>query len=201
MSSILIKNIGRLYSGDINDPEIDANSLLIKDGKIAQIGNDLDVEASKVIDAKGNTVLPGLLDSHAHPVLGDWTPRQNCLSWIDPYVRSGVTGLISVGEPHTPGKPKNAEGMRALATLTKQTFDNVRPSKMKVYGGAYMLHKDAEEADFKMFVDMGCKNTGEIGLGTANTVETAGHMMKWAKDAGLVVTCHRGAAYLHAQRH
>ncbi len=197
MAKILLKNIGCLYSGNIKEPVLKANSILIEDGKIVEVGNDLSAADAKVIDAKGTTVMPGLIDSHTHPVVGEWTPRQGSMSWIDPYVRSGVTGLISVGETHIPGKPKNAEGMRALATLAKQTFDNVRPAKMKLYGGAYILHKDAVEADFKKFVDMGTKCTGEIGLGSANTVETVGHMMKWAKDAGLKVTIHRGASYLH----
>ena len=197
MAKILLKNIGCLYSGDINEPVIKADSILIEDGKIIEVGNNLASSDAKVVDVKGTTVMPGLLDSHTHPVIGEWTPRQNAMSWIDPYVRSGVTGLISVGETHIPGKPKNAEGMRALATVAKQTFDNVRPAKMKLYGGAYIMHKDAAEADFKKFVDMGCKCTGEIGLGSAITVETAGPMMKWAKDAGLKVTIHRGASYLH----
>lgn len=198
MTKMLVKNIGCLFSGDINEPVLDANSILIEDGKILEIGNNiLASDDMEVIDAKGTTVMPGLIDSHAHPVVGDWTPRQGAMSWIDPYVRAGVTGLISVGETHIPGKPKNAEGMRALATLTKHTFDNARPSKMKVYGGAYIMHKDAVKEDFEKFVAAGHKCTGEIGLGSANTVETASQIVKWAKEAGMVVTCHRGAAYLH----
>ena len=126
MAKILLKNIGCLYSGNIKEPVLKANSILIEDGKIVEVGNDLSAADAKVIDAKGTTVMPGLIDSHTHPVVGEWTPRQGSMSWIDPYVRSGVTGLISVGETHIPGKPKNAEGMRALATLAKQTFDNVR---------------------------------------------------------------------------
>jgi len=197
MAKILLKNIGCLYSGDIDKPVIKADSILIEDKKIVEVGNGVTCDGAKVIDVKGTTVLPGLIDSHTHPVLGDWTPRQGAMSWIDPYVRSGVTGLMSVGAPHTPGKPSNAVGMRALATLTKQTFDNARPAKMKVYAGAYMLHKDASPEDFKMFVDMGCHVTGEIGLGSANTVETAGVLVKAAKAAGLKVCIHRGASYLH----
>lgn len=197
MAKMLLKNIGCLYSGDIKEPVLNANSILIEDGKIVEVGNNLSAPDAQVVDVKGTTVMPGLMDSHTHPVIGEWTPRQGAMSWIDPYVRSGVTGLISVGETHIPGKPKNAEGMRALATVAKHTFENARPAKMKLYGGAYILHKDATEEDFKKFVDMGIKCTGEIGLGSANTVETAGHMMKWAKDAGLTVTIHRGASYLH----
>ena len=198
MSKTLLKNIGCLYSGNIEAPVIDADSLLVEDGKITAFGKGLSVDPdTEVIDVKGTTVMPGLIDSHTHPVIGDWTPRQTALNWIDPYLRAGVTGLVSVGETHIPGKPKDAVGMRALATVAKQTFDNVRPSNMKVYGGAYIMHKDAPEEDFKDLAAMGVKATGEIGLGSANRVETAAEKVKWAKEAGMTVTCHRGAAYLH----
>ncbi|MGI6077093.1 MAG: amidohydrolase family protein [Fastidiosipilaceae bacterium] len=197
MSKILIKNIGCLYTGKMDQPKLDANSILINDKIIEKIGNDLTDDEATVIDAKGTTVMPGLLDSHTHPVVGSWTPRQESMNWIEPYVRSGVTGLVSVGETHIPGKPKNAEGMRGLATTTKHTFTNVRPAKMKVYAGAYILHKDAVKEDFKRFKEMGCHNTGEIGLGSANTVETASQIVEWAKEAGIKVTIHRGGAYLH----
>lgn len=198
MTKTLIKNIGKLFTGDINNPTSDANSILIEDGKIVEIGKDLSAsEGMEVIDAKNSTVMPGLLDGHAHPVAGDWTPRQGAMSWIDPYVRAGVTGLVSVGAPHIPGKPKTAEGMMGLATTTKHCFDNVRPSNMKVYGGAYMIHEDAKKEDFEKLAAMGCGHTGEIGLGSANTVETAAEKVKWAQEAGIKVTIHRGASYLH----
>ena len=72
----LIRNIGQLVSGDIRRPLVDADSLLIRNGVIAAIGRGLDEAADTVIDARGTTVMPGLIDSHVHPVFGDFTPRQ-----------------------------------------------------------------------------------------------------------------------------
>lgn len=41
--------------------------ILVKDGKIVAIGEDLkDKEATKIIDAEGLVVTPGMIDSHAH---------------------------------------------------------------------------------------------------------------------------------------
>ena len=40
--------------------------LLIDDGKVAVIGNKLDLEADKVIDASGKLVIPGGIDPHTH---------------------------------------------------------------------------------------------------------------------------------------
>jgi predicted amidohydrolase YtcJ len=50
-----------------------AQAVAVKDGKISAVGSDKDILAqkgpkTKVIDAKGKTVLPGLYDSHVHPV-------------------------------------------------------------------------------------------------------------------------------------
>ena len=83
MAKLLIKNTGKMVSGDIKNPLIDADSLLVEDGKIARIGQGLEVSAEKVIDAKGITLTPGLIDSHFHPVFGDFTPRQNQLGFIE----------------------------------------------------------------------------------------------------------------------
>ena len=61
---ILIKN-GKIYT--MAGQVIENGSILIKDGKIAEVGKDiiapLDV---KVIDAEGKMVLPGLIDAHCH---------------------------------------------------------------------------------------------------------------------------------------
>lgn len=46
---------------------IAANSVIIKNGKIARVGRNLPVPPNTtVIDGSGNTLLPGLIDAHAH---------------------------------------------------------------------------------------------------------------------------------------
>ena len=199
MAKTLIKNIGCLYSGDVNEPVLKADSVLIEDGKIVEVGNGLAAADAQVIDAKGTTVMPGLMDSHVHTVFGSWTPRQEAMNWVAPYVASGVTGLISVGETHIPGKPKNHIGMRALSVAAKQTFDNVRPAKMKVFGGAFIMHKDTTKEDVFYIKAQGVKCTGEIGLGSCNAsnLEDTIRVRGYCKEAGLPVTLHRGDPYLH----
>ena len=59
-----------IRSGEVIDPangrEGEILDLLLADGKIARIGSNLPVEDAKVIDAKGFTVTPGLVDMHTH---------------------------------------------------------------------------------------------------------------------------------------
>ncbi|MCH4889263.1 amidohydrolase [Acidaminobacter sp. JC074] len=48
----------------------DNGSVLIKDGKILDVGNIEAPEGAEIIDAKGHYVLPGFIDAHCH--LGMW---------------------------------------------------------------------------------------------------------------------------------
>src|SRR5262245_33579503 len=50
-----------------------ARAVAVADGKIVAVGDDADVlklkhAKTRLIDAKGRTVLPGLYDSHVHPL-------------------------------------------------------------------------------------------------------------------------------------
>ena len=104
-SKLVIRNIGLLLSGALEKPILDADTIVDENGKITAIGRLKDVNtegATTVVNANGTTVAPGLIDSHVHPVAGDWTPRQNQMSWIDSYLHGGVTTMISAGEVHMP---------------------------------------------------------------------------------------------------
>ena len=114
-AKLAIKNIGLMLSGDIAIPILDADAILAIDGRITAIGRaaDLDLSgATTTIDAHGVTLAPGLIDSHVHPVAGDWTPRQNQLGWIDSCLHGGVTTMVSAGEVHTPGARATSSGSR-----------------------------------------------------------------------------------------
>ena len=123
---VVIRNIGLLLSGDIDHPILDADTLVVDDGLITQIGKarDCDAEGARtVIDARGTCVAPGLIDSHVHPVFGDWTPRQNQIGWIESMLNGGVTTMISAGEVHLPGRPKDIVGLKALAITAQRAFE------------------------------------------------------------------------------
>ena len=120
---ILIQNIGLLLTGDLDKPIADSDCLRIEDGVIIGLKQD---NADRVIDAGGCAVAPGLIDGHCHPVFGDWTPRQNQSGWIEMNVNGGVTSFISAGEVHLPGRPKDAEGVKALAMVAQRCFANFR---------------------------------------------------------------------------
>ena len=79
MPSILIKNLGALVTGHIEQPLGQADSVYVEDGVIQAVGNGLGYRADTIIDARGITAMPGLIDSHSHPTFGDFTPTQNAV--------------------------------------------------------------------------------------------------------------------------
>jgi len=68
-SKLVIKNIGQILSGKLEEPLIDGDCVIAIDGVISSIGQfaDLDTdEADVTVDANGVWLSPGLIDSHVH---------------------------------------------------------------------------------------------------------------------------------------
>jgi enamidase len=192
---VVIKNIGLLLSGDLDRPILDADTIVVNDGLITAVGRaaDCDTSEAKVtVDARQTCVAPGLIDSHVHPVFGDWTPRQNQLGWIDSTMNGGVTTMISAGEVHLPGRPKDIVGLKALAITAQRAFDNFRPGGVKVLAGAPVIEKGMVEQDFKDLADAGVTLLGEVGLGSVKAGEEAQRMVAWARKHGIQSTIHTG---------
>lgn len=192
---VVIKNIGLLLSGDIDKPILQADTVVINDGIIVQIGNqkDCDISAAKTtIDMKKTCLAPGLIDSHVHPVIGDWTPRQNQIGWIESTLNGGVTTMISAGEVHLPGRPKDIVGLKALAITAQRAFHNFRPSGVKVLAGAPVIEKGMTEQDFKELAQAGVTLLGEVGLGSVKAGYEAKEMVSWARKYGIQSTIHTG---------
>lgn len=192
---LVIRNVGTMLSGDLENPFLDADAVVAVDGRIAAIGRlrDLDTEgATSLVDAHGTTLGPGLIDSHVHPVAGDWTPRQNQLGWIDSCLHGGVTTMISAGEVHTPGRPRDVVGLKALAIAAQRCFSAFRPSGVKVIAGAPVIEPEMVEEDFRELAQAGVTILGEVGLGGVKDGPTARKMVAWARKYGIQSTIHTG---------
>lgn len=192
---LVIRNIGLMLSGKMEAPIYEADCIIAYASKIAEWGREADMNlegADTVIDANGVTLAPGLIDSHIHPVIGDYTPRQQQLHWIDSTLHGGVTTLISAGEVHMPGRPKDVVGLKAMAIAAQRWYENFRPSGMKVHAGAPVIEHGMVEQDFKDLADAGVTLLGEVGLGTVKDGKTAQQMVGWARKYGIQSTIHTG---------
>lgn len=195
MGTLALTNIGTIVSGDIKNPVRNGNTVLVRDGKIAGIGS-ADIlygeGIEKTVDAQGITLMPGMIDSHVHPVFGDFTPRQKMMDYIESSLHGGVTTMISAGEPHLPGRPKDPVGVKALAILAARSFQNIRPGGVKVHAGALILEQGLKEEDFAELKAAGVWLVGEIGLGSVRKPEDAAPMVAWAHKYGFKVAMHTG---------
>ncbi len=194
-TKLVIRNIGLMLSGALERPILDADTLVAENGRISAIGREKDLDtdgATTLVDAKGSALVPGLIDSHVHPVAGDWTPRQNQIGWIDSCLHGGVTTMISAGEVHTPGRPTDIVGLKALAITAQRSFTAFRPSGVKVHAGAPVIEKGMVEEDFRDLAAAGVKLLGEVGLGSVKDGETARQMVAWARKYGIQSTIHTG---------
>ena len=99
MPNTLIKG-GAIVSMDPNIPEMDMGDVLIIDNKIAEVGLNISVsDDTKIIDASGMIVMPGMVNGHIHTwqtglrgLAGDWTTKN--------YMRAIHAGLATFFQPN-----------------------------------------------------------------------------------------------------
>ena len=195
MAKLIIKNIGKIVSGDIDKPVLEGSVIVVEDNLISAIGGEellANAGDATVVDANGTTVTPGLWDSHVHLTSGDYGTRQKTVGFIESAKNGGVTTMISAGECHTPGRPKDPSGTKALAIVGHKSFKNAPPAGVKCEGGALILEKGLVEKDFEDLSKEGVWIVGEIGLGSVKQPEDAAPMVEWAHKYGMKVQMHTG---------
>lgn len=199
MATLAITNVGTLLSGDLDRPIVEgADTVVCRDGKIWALGPgetlaDEVGAADRVLDARGTTVAPGLVDSHCHVVLGDYTPRQKTVDFLDSYVHGGITSVVSPGEVHAPGRPRDAIGLKALAIAARSCFLNFRPNGMRVHAGSVILEPTLGAEDFAELQRAGVW-LAKFGFGAYDDPLDGEPQVRWAQEHGLTVTCHTGGA-------
>lgn len=192
---LVVRNIGLVLSGALEAPVADADTVVAEDGRISAVGREAECDtgdAAVTVDAKGAALAPGLIDSHVHPVFGDWTPRQSQLNWIDSSMHGGVTTMVSAGEVHLPGRPRDPKGVVALAITAQRAFSSFPVGGVKVHAGAPILETGMVEEDFAFMADAGVTLLGEIGLGGVKAGDEARTMVDWARKYGIQSTIHTG---------
>lgn len=107
-------------------------------------------------------------------------------------MHGGVTTMISAGEVHLPGRPKDIVGLKALAITAQRAFDNFRPGGVKVIAGAPVIEKGMTEHDFEELAAAGVTLLGEVGLGSVKAGYEAKEMVAWARKNGIQSTIHTG---------
>src|SRR5262249_9948436 len=134
---VTVFNIGKILSGDLAAPVARGDTVVMAESKIVSVGNGGNVaDCDIAIDAAGMMVIPGLIDSHVHITFGDYTPRQQTVGFLESYIHGGVTTCISASEVHVPGRPRDPDGVKALAGAARNCFDGYRPGGMTSPAGS-----------------------------------------------------------------
>jgi enamidase len=168
--------------------------VLIEAGLIRELGNssDLESKAATIIDANGQAAIPGLIDSHIHPVVGDWTPRMNTFGWLESYSQAGITTAVSQGSWHQGAYPDDRQGMVALGITLARAFRDFRPGRMKVHGAAVSLVEGLTVEDFDLLADQGVWLIAEIGSRSIIDPHVIRPMLDIAHARGFVSRVHFG---------
>jgi enamidase len=195
MATLGLINIGALATGVLEAPRAEAETLLVADGRIAALGPAARTGAAGadvVVDCLGTTVLPGLVDSHCHVVLGDYTPRQKTVDFLDSYVHGGITSVVSAGEGvHAPGRPHDPVASKAIAIAAAKCFAGFRPNGMKVNAGSVVLEPGLDDADFVEMARHGVRHA-KYGFGGYAHPRDGAADVRRAQQHGLCVMSHSG---------
>ena len=189
---VSIKNLSKIVSGDFNDPFVDGDTIIVKDGLIKEIGDVSEKkikESNVIINANGSNAIPGLIDSHVHITL-DYTPRQNTVGF---YKATSMVALQHVFQLQVHSWKKDVDGVKALAIAAKKCFENFMPGGMQVYAGSIILEPGLSQEDFFDVKDKGVW-LAKAGFGNVKKATDYIELVSKAKNAGLLTTLHTGGA-------
>lgn len=195
MRTLGVINIGALATGVLEAPRADVEAMLVEDGRISALGAASRTGAAAadvVVDCQGTTVIPGLVDSHCHVVLGDYTPRQKTVDFLDSYVHGGITSVVSAGEGvHAPGRPHDPAAAKALAIAAAKCFAGFHPNGMKVHAGSVVLEPGLTDDDFAEMARHGVRHA-KYGFGGYAHPREGEPEVRRAQTHGLCVMSHSG---------
>lgn len=188
----ILYNVGEMLSGRLDSPTLNADSLVIADGRIVSFEKEPSQSPYLSIDCKEMVVAPGLVDTHIHPTIGDYGTKQQSVGYLERMVHGAVTHAVSAGEVHVPGRV-GADSALAIALAAYMSFKNYGPLGIKVHGGGLLLEEDTETKHIDQAFESGIRVIGEVGIGSLKDPKRAGELSTYARDLGMVVHMHCGA--------
>jgi enamidase len=94
---------------------------------------------------------------------------------------------------HVAGRPKDREGVKALAIAAYKCFENYRPGGVRVHGGSVILEPTLKAEDFAELRKEGVW-LAKAGFGSVKSPFDYVPLVRAAREAGFVVNVHTGGA-------
>jgi dihydroorotase len=117
-ADLLLKNTSAfVFDSQTGKPRLSDVDIAIKGGKILQINSTLNIPAQKILDLKGLTVLPGVIDSQVHFREPGLTHKEDLETGTRAAVLGGVTSVFEMPNtnPSTTTKESFEEKLRLAA--------------------------------------------------------------------------------------
>ena len=177
METVLIRNVRAADS--LRDAVCD---ILLKDGRIAAIGEHIAAETDRVIDGTGLAALPGLFDMHVHFRDPGQTHKEDVYTGTAAALAGGVTGVLCM--PNTTPPMDNPAQVREFLARAKTTGVDVHQTGTLTVG-----LKGEQLADYEALKEAGVTALSDDGrpVPTAEMMKAA---LAKAKAAGLPVVSH-----------
>ncbi len=130
----------------------------IKDGKIVEIGNNIDIKSKKIIDATNLIVAPGFIESHGHTDIGN---IDYPINKMDQGITTEITGHC--GFSNHPYTVEGKENVIKTLSYLGEPFSHEESSRNFK---EYYLRRDQVglKYNFAALVGMGTLRAGVIGL-------------------------------------
>ena len=161
--------------------------LLICDGIIADIGENINTDADNIIDVNGNYLIPGLIDIHTHGRVGydfNSADKEQMMIMKSSYIQSGVTSLFpTLASDTLDGWKKSIENIKAC------DFDGIHLEGRYLSEkrrGAHAAHLLAEP-DFDEVDALLCGIDKPIHISIAPELFGGYDFIKRAVDKGMTV--------------
>ncbi len=202
---MLIKNIS-IYSN--KDKAYHRGDILIKNGVIADIGEQIDTADTETVNGNGLYALPGLVDVHTHGIAGkDWCTddRSAFAHMAAEYAKHGVTTvmptvssapleqMLSAAREITAFKPASCQASTAGVHFEGRYLSM---EKKGAHAPEYIKPLCAAELDNSILRE--CKR---FHLSAAYELDIDGSFSKMAKEIGATMgLAHTMATYAEAKR-
>lgn len=178
MHKLLIKG------GEVVFPDrAEKADLLIENGKIAEIGNDLRAASAEKIDAKGKTVFPGLIDMHVHLREPGFEYKEDIASGSAAAVAGGFTQICCM--PNTDPVCDNAAVVGYIVSRAKE----VGLCKVRPIGAITKGEKGETLAEMGKMKEAGAVAVSDDGRPVMNA-RIMRLAMEYASDFGLICLSH-----------
>lgn len=156
--------------------------ILIKDGIITELKENIAEDGATIIDCEGLTVLPGLCDMHVHLRDPGQTHKEDILTGCEAAAAGGVTAVACM--PNTIPAVDSPE-------VVEYILEKAKNAKARVYPVGCITKglKGDELCDYEALKKAGCVAVSDDGRPVKSTTMMAQAMVK-AHYAGLKVISH-----------